>query len=230
MSTKFYYGCDEVAHGWKRYFEQCNALELALDPVNTPTIKTLNRWRVESPRGFCFVLHLHPELQSALVETAQRQGSKLSAAALQGWEKTMEQARALAAKALLWRSPFDYSPTQTSRDLMVELAKKAQEAKLPLIWESEGMWNKEATHAFAQEHGIIYAIDPFLWSREELEFGHGDACFILHERAGARRKFDQYDMEELMGFAQPYQRAFVLCRGRFKWDHARELRYVLEYA
>ena len=230
MSTTIYYSCDEVPQGWRRYFAQCNALELSLDPVNTPTIRTLNRWRVDSPRGFCFVLHLSQPLQAALLEASKGGKRTLPASALQAWETTVEQAKALAAKAVLWRSPLELSPTEHSRALLTQLAQLAREAKLALIWESDGMWNREATHAFAQEHGIIYAIDPFLWSREELAFGRGDGCFLINERAGARRKFDQYDMEELVGHAASYQRVFALCRGRFKWDHARELRYVLEYA
>lgn len=230
MSTKFYYGCDEVTRGWQHYFEQCNALELTLEPANMPTTKTLNRWRVDSPRGFCFMLHLHPEMIQGLMDSSERQARELSEAVLAGWAKTLEQVKALAAKALLLRTPFDFSPKESNRALIAAVAQLAKEAKLPLIWETEGMWNKETTAQFAQEHHIIYAIDPFIWSRDGLEFGQGDACFILHERAGARRKFDQYDMEELIGFSQGYQRVFVLCRGRFKWDHTRELRYVLEYA
>ena len=52
---------------------------------------------------------------------------------------------------------------------------------------------------------------------------------MLTERAGLRRKLDQFDMETMIDWAENYDRAFVLLRGRFKWDHAKELRVALEY-
>ncbi len=230
LMSKIFYGCDEISRGWERYFQLCNALEVRLDPQVTPTLKTLNRWRVDSPKNFCFMLHVAPELIDALLVQAGRKSSTLSPELQAAWEKTMEQARALAARALVIETPTELSPNATNRALMVELAKLAQASKLPLIWQAQGMWSKSETRDFAESHGMIFALDPFLWQQEELSFTSGDACFILSERIGMRRKFDQYDLEELVGWSQSYNRVFVLLRGRFKWDHARELRYLIDYA
>jgi len=75
--------------------------------------------------------------------------------------------------------------------------------------------------------GLGVAIGRFLAMGAELEPGTRDACFIVAERSGMRRRFDQYDFEELVYWAQRPQRVFTLLRGRFQWEHAKELRHVI---
>lgn len=228
--TRYYYGCDEIPQGWKSYYRRCTALELDLaGHEHPPTIKTLNRWRVESPRGFSFVLHLDAGANEALQAAASRGATELGEDFEQGWARTVEQAHALAARAILVKTPLSFGPAAETRALMSALGERARELKQALIWEASGVWGTEATRDWAEEHGIIYAIDPFLAQRDEIAPGKQDGCFILNERAAMRRKFDQYDIEDLLDWSSTYQRVFILLRGRFKWDHARELQYVLEH-
>ena len=140
-----------------------------------------------------------------------------------------EQAKALAAKALYVKTPFEFGPNDSNEAIIQALAQRVKSQGRTLIWEPEGMWPPEQTYAFARDHNMMLAIDPFLWIREGYErVNASDVCFVLTERASARRKFDQYDIEELLDYAEPAQRLFVLCRGRFKWDHVRELKYCVQ--
>lgn len=228
--TKIYYGCDHVPHGWGRYFATCNALELDLETYEQkPSISTLNRWRVESPKGFGFVLHVDPAVTQGLIRLSDQNAAQLDDSVREGWAKTLEAARALAARAVFLKTPLSFSPNANNRALITQLANELyQNQKFVLIWESEGMWPVEQTRDFAQSLRIAYAVDPFLLERDGIDLTHGDACFILTERAGMRREFDTYDIEQLIDWTQGHDRVFMLLRGRFQWKHARELRNALQ--
>lgn len=228
--TKIYYGCDHVPRGWGRYFATCNAIELNLATYEqTPTIATLNRWRVESPKGFGYVLHVDTAVTEGLIRLSDKNKSELDDTIREGWKKTLAAAKALAARAVYIKTPLSFSPNSTNRALITQLANELHKGnKFVLIWESEGMWPVEQTRDFAQNLGIAYAIDPFLMERDEIDLTHGDTCFVLTERGGMRREFDNYDIEQLIEWSQRYDRVFMLLRGRFQWKHARELRNALQ--
>jgi uncharacterized protein YecE (DUF72 family) len=206
----------------------CDALEVPIEGKHPPTIKTLNRWRVESPQGFAFVLHVDPTVAGGLLAQSESGKTALTEEILAGWKLTLDRAGALAAKALLLRTPAGFMPGERQRALIQAVSELDRGRKLALIWEAEGLWDVEHTRTFAEALGLVYAFDPFLADREELPMTSGTACFVLTERASMRRKFDQFDMERLVDWASAYERVFVLLRGRFKWEHARELRHVLQ--
>ncbi len=227
--TKVYFGCDEIPRHWSQYFTLCNAIELDLDQLdNIPRTKTLNRWRVESPRGFAFKLHVDSAVVDGLNEAAAAERVEFNDAMRKGWENTLERASALAARALILSTPSTFSPGTTSRALIEKFSSElGQEFDRPIIWDAHGMWDTGSTRELARDVGLTYAYDPFLAIRDEIEFLHGDGAFILNERAGMRRDFDRYDIRRLLDSLQPYNRAFVLLRGRFKWEHARLFRDLL---
>lgn len=230
--THIYYGCDEFPTPRDRYFEEYNLLELDLAEFDAPPkTSTLNGWRVDSPRGFAFVLHVNEGFRDELVRLRREESTELTEVLIDEWESTLEHARALAAKAVLLRTPEEFAPGPVSRTLVERFAQQlAAEANPAVIWQTHGLWQTGDTRDFAESNGLIYEFDPFLAHREQLGWTHGDACFVLTERAALRRKYDQHDMERLVHWSEAYDRVFVLLRGRFKWDHGRELRHALEYA
>lgn len=229
--TKLYYGCDELDRGWDHYFKRCNALQLDLETLDAlPKTATLNRWRVESPKGFSFTLCADSKFVNALTRLSARGATELDAAAREAWQANVDRAHALAARAILIRTPANFRPGQISRDLLEKVVTELAAPIKPLvIWESDGLWQLRDTLEFANSIGLVYAHDPFIAYREEIPHTSGDAAWVLTERAGLRRKLDQFDMETMIDWADNYQRVFCFMRGRFKWEHARELKVALEY-
>lgn len=229
--TKIYYGCDEIPRNWKRYFGICNALEADLEQLeNPPKIETLNRWRVESPKGFAFILHANSQVAQELTKAAERGQEELTDELRQAWEQTLEQARALAARAILLQTPAQFAPGTPSRALLSAFSKELRSSfARPIIWEAQGVWDTALTREWATDLGLTYAYDPFLALREEIGLLSGDGAFILTERAGMRREFDRFDISRLFDQLQSYNRAYFLLRGRFKWNHAHLFLHELDH-
>ncbi len=229
--TKIYFGCDQIPRHWSHYYERCNAIELDLGQLdNPPKTETLNRWRVESPKGFAFILRADPAVENGLVSAARADEPAFSDDVRTAWEQTLERANALAARAILVRSPSAFSPGIGERAAIRKFAEEFGERfSKPIIWEAQGMWDTEATRELADEIGLTYAYDPFLAIRDEIGLGHGDGAFILNERAGMRREFDRYDIRGLLDRLGSYNRAYFMLRGRFQWEHAQHFAELLDY-
>ncbi|MEM1350594.1 MAG: hypothetical protein AAGI01_18680, partial [Myxococcota bacterium] len=88
--TVLYFGCDDTGRGWKTIWRECTAHEVRLPVDFPPTIKTLNTWRVQSPRGFAFALHADHAFVEQLVRRAERGEGELTERDWSGWALTLE--------------------------------------------------------------------------------------------------------------------------------------------
>ena len=228
--TKIYYSCDEIPRDWGRYTSLCNALEADLTTMeHIPKIETLNTWRVNTPKGFAFFLHVDRDVVCGLTEAAATGKTALNDATRRGWELTLQRADALAAKALVLPTPISFSPGTASREQLKALSSELMATfSKPVIWEPQGMWDPILIRPWAADLGLTVAHDPFLALREDEGLGSGDAAFLISERAGMRRDFDRYDISSLLNELTSHDRAFFLLRGQYKWRHASIFRDLLE--
>lgn len=226
-----YFGFDEVVYGWPRYFDLCNSFELrnAATPEDEPTTETLNRWRVESPKGFAWVVHTTAAVNELLVRAYELNRAELDEAMDAAIAETEERAHALAAKAILIATPPELPPSDISRGVLRQLgARMRAKTKRVLIWESSGLWTAEDAQSVAADAGFVYVVDPFMLHAEGVDIGSGAvAAFRITERAAARRQFDGWEMRQLVEWASGFERTFVLLAGRFKIAHAKELSLLL---
>ena len=232
MMTKYYYGGDEVDGGWDRYFTLCNAIEVPWQADDRPSVKTLNSWRVQSPRGFAFVVQAQPIVVETILALSNRGATSFTANFDEVWKATADRARALGAKAILIATPFDFAPGPANRTLMADFGRKAREAaKMPILWEATGMWSPEDAAELATSCGLTLLHDPFAnFETDDINvYGKGDAALLVNERGGARRNFDTDEMESIFDATQSFNRVFILFRGRYKWRHAREFKALLDF-
>lgn len=225
-----YFGFDEVVYGWERYFDLCNSFELrnAPNPSDNPSVTTLNRWRVDSPKGFAWVLHVDSAVCEELVDAFEA-GADLADTIDDAIARTEERAHALAAKALIVETPPELPPSDASRRLIAALGQRfAKKSKRPLLWEPSGLWTREDATAVAADAKMALVIEPFILAAEgETLSRQPVAAFRVTERAAARRQFDAWEMEQLATWAGEHERAFILLAGRFKIPHAKELSLLL---
>lgn len=228
--VKVYYGCDERDRDWEAYAERCNALELDLTRFrHEPNIETLNKWRVESPRGFGFILHARDTIGASMPQSPEEEPEVFSDEMREAWQATLERAHALAAEAVLIRTPRALTPSSAHRKRLAAFQSTfGDEANVEIIWEPSGLWTIEQTREAADEAGLIPAYDPFIAEREDLGFTHGDAGLTITERAARRRQFDLFDFKQLMQWTPKYDRLFIMLRGRFKWAHAQHVQAAVQ--
>lgn len=232
---KVYYGTDELKTSWEEYYERCNAIQLDLSTFpNEPKPETMNKWRVESPKGFAFILHADVGVRQGFQQMAgtdEPDEVDLEAHFGAGWEKTMEQADHMAAKAILLRTPGALTPGTANRRLLERFAARfVDPTDLVVLWEPAGLWNIKQTREFAAQVGLTPTYDPFLAHREDLGFEHGDVGFTITERAAMRRQFDIFDFKQMLSWTRNYDRLFVMCRGRHKWAHIDKLSAAVKHA
>ena len=231
--ARYFYGCDEINRGWEQYFELCNAIDLDLDRFDEPPkTETLNRWRVESPKNFCFILRLPVEIRayfSAADAPIPESRSEYPQSVIAAWKKLERQRSALAARALLLQTGSDFTPGELNRQRLSAFVDAFTDAiDAPLLWEPSGLWTIEQTRDFADELGIVPVFDPFMAHQEEIPFTHGDVGLVVTERTGMRRQFDVFDFKQLLRWTSKYDRVFVMLRGRHKWAHAQHMKTALQ--
>ena len=231
--ARYYYGCDEVSQGWERYYESCNANELDLESFKEqPKLETLNRWRVESPRNFCFMLHVPTALSEYFGQAAgdpPESAEDYPDEVREAWEWTLERTGALAAKAIVFPTPQEVTPGKGHRQRLAAFADDfVDEIGPEVLWEPKGLWTPDQTTDFADEIGFVPVFDPFIAHRDEYEFSHGDVAFAISERPGMRRQFDLFDFKELLRWTEKYDRVFAMVRGRNKWTHVQQLKLAVE--
>ncbi len=228
--AKVYYGCDERDRDWDDYAERCNALELDLTHFShPPKISTLNTWRVESPRGFGFMVHARNGVSAELPQPPEADPASFSDAMRRAWDETLERAEALAAEAILVPTPKGFTPSAAHRERLAAFRESfGSQINAALLWEPSGLWNIEQTREAAEEADVVPTYDPFLAEREGLGFRHGDAAFAITERAARRRQFDLFDFKQLLQWTRKYDRLFVMLRGRFKWAHAEHIQNAVQ--
>lgn len=232
--ARHYYGCNSVDKGWEQYFELCNAFEF--DPGSyeePPTIETLNGWRVDSPRNFCFILHAAHRVKRHFAGGARvdAQPEEIPDVVERGWETTRERADALAATAVLLPTPSEFRPSEANRQKLRAFSEQVVGDDDPLVlWEPSGIWTLEQMRDFSEELGFAPVYNPFIADREDAGFRYGDAGFVVTERAARRRQFDVFDFEKMIGWTQNYDRLFTMFRGRHKWAHAQNMQVALRRA
>ncbi len=224
-----YFGTDEIKRGWDRYFDLCNALEVRNESSQAadPSISTLNTWRTKSPKGFAFVLHADRSIPEILLKAYEENQEELPSSFEAAWEKTLERAKALSAKAIIIETPPEFRPSDSARALIEKVGHFVSVQKLPVIWEKHGLWDTEESVILSRKCGLVPCYDPFLASAEELKLKKGnEVCFRITERAASRRQFDEYDFEQLIGWCSSFNRAFVLFNGRHKLLHAKVMSII----
>lgn len=229
---KVYYGTDDSSESWETHFEQSTAMELDVERFeNEPNPSTLHEWQVESPKGFCFILHADPQVRVRLDALAGPDAEPaVDDALLEAWDRTLQRADSLGAKAILLKTPGSLTPGDANRALLDAFADAVGSDTGPeIIWEPSGMWTIEQTIDAGKEAGLVPAYNPFMARREEVEFTHGDAAFIITERAAMRRQFDTFDFENLLSWTQKYDRLFCMMRGRHRWAHVNHMRTAIEH-
>lgn len=207
MKTQVRVGTSGFRLNRVEYAQILSCVEVQHTFYQPPQIATLERWRAESPPEFEYTLKAWQLItHEAKSPTYKRLKKKLSdderleagyfkptAIVREAWETTLECARALKAKTILFQCPASFKQTAHNISNLEKFFSSINRAKLNFCWEPRGEWDAVTVKSICQDLKLWHVVDPFAGRTTT----PGKCYFRLHGRKGWRYKYDEGELEEL---------------------------------
>lgn len=130
------------------------------------------------------------------------------------WERTRKIATLLEAPLVVFQCPASFTPTAEHMDNMRAFFEEVDRGDLVFAWEPRGEWEDDVIVALCQDLGLVHCVDPFQLqpATEEL------AYFRLHGIDGYYYNYTEEDLEQLVEWCAPFDRAYVLFNNVSMWE------------
>jgi uncharacterized protein YecE (DUF72 family) len=144
-----------------------------------PRPQTLSAWRAQLPDGFALSLRAPKD---AIV--SPRGPLRIDAALETSLAWTLDAAKALDVRAVVFATPADFAPGARARELLT-----AYVARLPkvegrhYVWAPRGVWEPEDTEPLCAELGIVRAFDPLETPRPTGPFVYAEMRALGHRKS-----------------------------------------------
>jgi uncharacterized protein YecE (DUF72 family) len=236
MAKHVIVGCAGLPHGvgWPRYFLRLPYLETAALLQGPVRPSVLRRWKESAKHGHAFgvvapAIVTHTPSARGFgprgwpVPTARINevgGFRSSEIVRQGVAALVEAADTLDAGVVIFRTPPEFSPSQTNRDAMRRFfSEDAAPERFPgrtRVWVPSGLWEPPAAHALARELGILCGLDPLGGDPEKHHaafwdsLSGDDAYLVISGLGRSRRRTSNDDLEQIAEIALRHDRAWVV--------------------
>src|SRR5215813_10122220 len=143
--------------GWSKneYASHLNCVEIQHTFYKPPLVKTLEKWRTEMPADFEFTLKAwqfitheagsptYRRLKRDLTEKEEREAGafKSSDTVYEAWKVTLESAKALKARTVLFQCPAKFTRTKEHIANLRKFFKHIDRGGLNCVWEPRGPWD-----------------------------------------------------------------------------------------
>ncbi len=231
-------GCCGFAKALGTYARTFGVVEVQQTFYQPPLRRTLERWRQQVPQEFEFTLKAwqlitheatsptYRRLRERLSERELRAAGafRLSEVVLRAWARTLECARLLGSRVILFQCPARFTPTPENkanlrayfREIRTQSAGQSPAIPLVFAWEPRGDWAAQEVRELCEELDLVHAVDPF----QQKPATRGLGYFRLHGRTGYRYRYTDADLEELRSLALRYSPCYVLFNNLSMWDDA----------
>ncbi|MBO3769929.1 MAG: DUF72 domain-containing protein [Thermoproteota archaeon] len=201
------YGCCGFPLSLSRYFSEFSLVELQSTFYKLPMLKTAEKWRKQAPDDFEFTLKAwqgvtHPPESPTWKRSGLSKGElkdygnfNPSRKVFEAWDKTLEIAKKLSAKIVVFQTPPSFGPSPKNIDNMKKFFKEIDRGGLLLAWEPRGEWldKKNITKSLLEKLELIHVVDPF-WDQP---LTTGVYYFRLHG-LGKRYNYSyEYSLDDL---------------------------------
>ncbi|HKO96742.1 MAG TPA: DUF72 domain-containing protein [Pyrinomonadaceae bacterium] len=194
-----------------KYVEVFSCVEVQHTFYQPPQISTLQRWRETAPPDFEFVLKAWQLItHDAKSPTYRRLKRKLSEAekeeagyfrpttiVKEAWQATLESARALQARTVLFQCPASFKATKENivniRTFFKAISKETKKEKINFCWEPRGDWDRDVVKNLCSELNLWHVVDPFI----SKTVTPGKLYFRLHGKGGWRYEYEDSELLEL---------------------------------
>jgi uncharacterized protein YecE (DUF72 family) len=201
------------------YLRTFKALEVQQTFYQPPRLETLARWRATAPQDFEFSLKAwqlvthdasSPTYRRLKEPVPERKRARFGAfrpteEVHKAWRTTLECARALGARVVVFQCPASFAPTgEHAANLRAFFRRARREAgDLVFAWEPRGAWPAGTVKALCAELGLVHATDPF---KQAPQSGprQGPRYFRLHGNPGYtyRYRYSERELEQIAGWCR----------------------------
>lgn len=199
-------GCCGFPGGMREYFTKFSLVEVQKTFYRPPRLETAGRWRRLAPEGFEFTLKAwqlitHPATSPTYrkagirVEKPENHGFfRPTREVYEAWDTTLQVARALEARVVVFQCPASFTPTEENLANMREFFGSIPREGLLLAWEPRGGWGEATIGELCRELDLVHCVDPFLG----LPAVTGETSYLrLHGYENGRMYYHDYTREEL---------------------------------
>ncbi len=168
-------GCCGWAKSQKQYFENFDVIEIQQTFYKLPDIKTAKSWRDKAPTNFEFTIKASqlithppssPTYKKAGLSISEEKKDKYgffrpTDEVFQAFEETVEIAKVLECKIIVFQCPASFKPTEENKDNLRVFFSKIRRGHFNFVWEPRGEWKEEEIKALCQELNLSHCVDPF---------------------------------------------------------------------
>lgn len=203
-------GCSGFGIAQKGYVTTFPTVEVQHTFYEPPKLKTLQKWKAESPSNLEFVIKAwqlithtakSPTFRRLKTPLSDREvdqcGSfQQSEIVTRAWESTLACAETLGAQRILFQCPASFKPTEQNIDqLSAFFESKKGHKNLKLFWEPRGeSWEPDLIERLCAELEIFHAVDPFV----HRSVTPAEIYYRLHGKGGWRYNYSAEDLGELL--------------------------------
>jgi len=221
-------GCCGLPVSLRCYAEGFSVVEVQQTFYQPPALRTLEKWRSTVPAGFEFTLKAwqlithqatsptYRRLREGLGQQQRREVGDfhLNATVMSAWRRTLDCARILGSRCVLFQCPARFGPTPTNkgnlrtffREIKPDLLSPSGGGPFYCVWEPRGEWQTEEVRELCDELGLVHGVDPFQQKPTSGPFGY----FRLHGRTGYRYRYSDQDLAQLQEMAGKHVSCYVL--------------------
>lgn len=189
------------------YAQLLSCVEVQHTFYQPPQIATLERWREAVPAEFEFTVKAwqlitheaksptYKRLKKKLSETEREEAGRFQSTPIvkEAWETTLECAKALRAKTILFQCPASFRPYQENISNLEQFFSGIERGKFNFVWEPRGDWDENIVKRICEEYNLWHVVDPFAAQTVTPE-----KCYYrLHGRGGWRYEYEADELEDL---------------------------------
>lgn len=220
------------------YYKTFSVVEIQQTFYQLPRIDTGKRWKEEAPKNFEFTMKAwqlithepssptYRRLRMAIPEKKKRNYGffKETEEVSEAWSKTVEFAKALGVKKIVFQSPASFYPSEGHLKNLRQFFEKMKPHPFTFIWEPRGKWERREVKRLCTELNIIPCLDPF----EETSIQEDLLYTRLHGEKGYRYTYSETEMKQLIGIGKSVPQAYFMFNNASMVEDAQRFIKLLE--
>ena len=149
---------------------------------------------------------------------------------MMAWNRTLDCARALGSRVILFQCPVRFAPTPENRanlraffrEIRRSFGAASGDPPFSLAWEPRGEWKADDIRGLCEELDLVHAIDPL---RQEPIIPR-PGYFRLHGLTGYRYRYTDEDLQRLLRLVRRHSSSHVFFNNNSMLDDARRFQQL----